>query len=644
MRFLTLVVALFVVAMISQVTDVAQNSASVVEADTGVRFMVVDAATGRSDVTVGPEGQARIKIIAEGAQAIAGAQFHMIFAPSMIRVNASSVLPGNLGTGSLFEHNVDNAQGRLSIAFARPSPVGAHSFTVAEAELTVNVAAGECTLLSIHELIVVNGSVPPAQVPATVSDGSVCNRVSKPVELSIVTVDGGNAAVDVPSGGSVKMKLIADNARLLAGIQAVVKFDPTVVNIPQGGVVIGPLLSGFASAFNVDNSHGELSLALANAQSLGAESAVIAEIEFRVLRNASACTSLSLENVIVGDGSIPSKPLRTQLREGLICVAESGGAPVEFKPTRVLASPGHVFKLDLWTNVPPTQEVTGVEVYIKFNPELLTVVNPITRVPTTHIQSTLEDLPIVLANTVDNLEGTFVYSAGTLAKPHPRGALKFASVTFNVNSAAPLDVNTQVRFKFAPGETTKVSVGGFTIPGTHRDATVEINAGLTGRVRLEGASRPIEGFEAPVTVKFYAPGVPLDRLDAVTPLRTIERETAPVQTPDGLAAEFFMPGAPLGRFDVTIDSVHTLMNIVRGVEIGSETRILDFGTLVEGDADDSGVIDILDFTLLAQGFLKCEGKTGFDARTDFDRSGCVNILDFTLFAQNFLRASPILVR
>ena len=182
MRFLTLVVALFVVAMISQVTDVAQNSASVVEADTGVRFMVVDAATGRSDVTVGPEGQARVKIIAEGAQAIAGAQFHMTFAPSMIRVNASSVLPGNLGTGSLFEHNVDNAQGRLSIAFARPSPVGAHSFTVAEAELTVNVAAGECTLLSIHELIVVNGSVPPAQVPATVSDGSVCNRVSKPVE------------------------------------------------------------------------------------------------------------------------------------------------------------------------------------------------------------------------------------------------------------------------------------------------------------------------------------------------------------------------------------------------------------------------------------------------------------------------------
>lgn len=644
MKLLTLVLALLILVTVSQVTGVAQNLTPVAEADTGVRFMVVDAASGLSDVTVGPGGQAHVKIIADGASSIAGAQFHLAFAPSIIQVIADSVRPGILGDGVLFQHHIDNAQGRLSIAFVRPDPVGEQTFTVAEAILTVNIAAGKCALLSIRDLIAVDGSIPPAQVSAAVIDGSVCMGVSEPVKLSIVTVDEGHAEVDVPRGASVKMKLIAENAGPLAGIQAVVKFDSTVVNIPQGGVTFGPLLTGIVSAINVDNDHGELRLAAASSQSLGVDSAVIAEIEFSVLQHASNCTSLSLEDVIVGDGSIPSKPLQTELRTGLICVVEPGGAPVEFRPARVLASPGHVFELDLWTNTPLTQEVTGVEVYVKFDPELLTIVNPVTHVPVKQIQSSLEVLPIVLANQVNNAEGTFVYSAGTLATPNPKGALKFASVTFNVNSNAPLDVTTLVQFRFAPGETTKVSVGGFTIPGTHKNATIEINSGLTGRVWLQGASRPLEGFEVPVTVRFYNPGVRVDRLDSTVPLRTFERITAPVETPNGLAAEFFMSGVPLGSFDVTIDSEHTLMNLLRNVEIGSETRILNLGTLIEGDANDSGVIDILDFTLLAQAFLKCEGKIGYDARTDFDRSGCVNILDFTLFAQNFLRASPILVR
>jgi hypothetical protein len=148
----------------------------------------------------------------------------------------------------------------------------------------------------------------------------------------------------------------------------------------------------------------------------------------------------------------------------------------------------------------------------------------------------------------------------------------------------------------------------------------------------------------PVIVKFYAAGVHIDHLNTMIPLRTFEKETAVAQTQLGLSAEFFMSGVPLGKFDVTIDSEHTLMNMIRNVEISPDTRTLDFGVLAEGDADDDGVIDILDFTLLAQDFLKCENDVGFDERTDFDRSRCVNILDFTLFAQNFLRASPIPVR
>ena len=96
----------------------------------------------------------------------------------------------------------------------------------------------------------------------------------------------------------------------------------------------------------------------------------------------------------------------------------------------------------------------------------------------------------------------------------------------------------------------------------------------------------------------------------------------------------------LASFDVTIDSEHALANVLRNVQVQASTKTLFFGTLLEGDANDSGVVDILDFTLLAQAFLTCDGDSRYDSSTDFDRSGCVNILDFTLFAKNFLKASP----
>ncbi|MDP6716395.1 MAG: cohesin domain-containing protein [SAR202 cluster bacterium] len=639
-----LVIALSILMATAMASDVIHESRRVLEADTNVGFMVVDAVSGQPTVSVGPNGQARVKIVADGARSIAGAQFDVAFDPTVIRVNASSVQPGSLGAGVFFQHKVDNTQGRLYVAFARPDAVGRETFTVVEADLTVDRAVSGCFPISIRNLIAVNGSAPPAQVAATAVGGSVCPRETEPVELSVVAADQGRAEVDVPRGGAVKMQLVANNAGRLAGIQAIIDFDQNVVNVHPGGVVVGPLLSGFVSEINVDNLNGKVLLVAANAQSLGVASVVVADIEFRALPTASRCTGVSLQDVIVGDGSIPSKRLQTDVNHARICVAESDGAPVEFKPARILASPGHDFKLDLWTNTPSTQEVTGVEIHAEFDPELLTVVNPVTRVPSKQIQSHLEDLPIVLANSVNNEAGTIVFSSGTLSKPNPVGALKFASVTFTVNSVASLDVETQVKFTFQTGETTKVSVGGSTVSGTHRDATVEIGSGLLGSVWLEGTSRPLEGFEVPVTVKFYNPGVRLDRLDAIEPLRVFETWTAPAHTPAGLRAEFFMPGVPLGRLDVTIDSEHTLMNIIRGVQITSRSKTVDLGTLIEGDADDNGVIDILDFTLLAQAFLKCEGIVRYDAATDFDRTGCVNILDFTLFSENFLKSSPILIQ
>lgn len=443
---------------------------------------------------------------------------------------------------------------------------------------------------------------------------------------------------DVRQGDTATMKLVIDNANAVAGIQVKLKFNPTMLSVPPGGVTIGSIPPGFIFASNVDNGAGIVSIIVAGTVGIAPQKLVVAEVEFGLILGAQDCSEILLQEVVVGDTMDPPGNLQVDLANGQVCVDESQDAPVEFKPTRVLASPGHAFRLDMWTNVTDSQAVTGVEAYVSFDPALLTVVDPISLNPVVQIQPALGQLAITLANNVDNATGRIVYSAGTLTQPNPTGAFKFASITFKVDANSPLDIATAVRFDFSGGTVTKVSVDGSAIVGTHNDATVEINSGVIGRINLEGTARPSGGFEIPVTVKFFDPGA---NVKADTPISTFDTVTAPAQTPDGLVAEFFLTGVPTGNFDVTIDSEHTLENVLRNVQVQPDTKILSFGTLLEGDTDDSGVVDILDFTSLAQAFLSCEGDGRFDSRTDFDRTGCVNILDFTLFAKNFLKASPV---
>jgi hypothetical protein len=110
------------------------------------------------------------------------------------------------------------------------------------------------------------------------------------------------------------------------------------------------------------------------------------------------------------------------------------------------------------------------------------------------------------------------------------------------------------------------------------------------------------------------------------------------------AAEF-QCSAVTGTFDIVVDSDHTLANIRHRVQLPdpSTSGIVDFGVLSEGDANDDGIVNITDFTILVPSFGTCTNGTGFDRRSDFDRNGCVNILDFTLLSNSFLMLEPVSV-
>ena len=78
-----------------------------------------------------------------------------------------------------------------------------------------------------------------------------------------------------------------------------------------------------------------------------------------------------------------------------------------------------------------------------------------------------------------------------------------------------------------------------------------------------------------------------------------------------------------------------MSRLVEDVVIDSATINVDFGTLLEGDCDDSDVVDIDDFGILADAFASVPASANWDERADLNNNGVVNIYDFGLLADNF---------
>jgi hypothetical protein len=122
-----------------------------------------------------------------------------------------------------------------------------------------------------------------------------------------------------------------------------------------------------------------------------------------------------------------------------------------------------------------------------------------------------------------------------------------------------------------------------------------------------------------------------------TPTVNIENISTATKT---VTFTFVLP-LTAGGYDFTLSSPHTLTNVTRCGQLTGSDDTVDFDTLLEGDSNDDGIINAIDFSILAGSFLKADGDEAFDERADFDRTGIVNALDFSLLAANFLRPSPI---
>ena len=104
------------------------------------------------------------------------------------------------------------------------------------------------------------------------------------------------------------------------------------------------------------------------------------------------------------------------------------------------------------------------------------------------------------------------------------------------------------------------------------------------------------------------------------------------------SGRFDVSNIPPGNYDVRIKGSHTLANFKRNIILRSGLHTIDFGTLLEGDANDDNAVTILDYSILRTAYGTVRGQPGYDERADFNQDGAITILDYSLLRTNYGRA------
>jgi Leucine-rich repeat (LRR) protein len=289
----------------------------------------------------------------------------------------------------------------------------------------------------------------------------------------------------------------------------------------------------------------------------------------------------------------------------------SGSVVLSVEPPESNVSIGQEFEVNIIVKA-GTQQINGASAYLDFDPTYLQVVS---MTPADHLDQ-------ILDNVFDNGAGHIDFAAGKLTSPYPTG--NFELVTIRLKAKAEIS-STTLSFVFNQPRRTNATFGGESVFDHAEDGVVHISAGalVKGSVELQGREskpKPDPSWETDVYVSFTVPSETEPRYSfETTTNQNGEFEVGPIDPAD---------------YEMRVKGTHTLQNQVT-VSLAPGENNENAGELLEGDANDDNCVTILDFSILADTFSKCEGDTGFDHRADFNQDNCVTIPDFSLLATNF---------
>ncbi|PZC45477.1 MAG: N-acetylneuraminic acid mutarotase [Chloroflexi bacterium] len=520
--------------------------------------------------------------------------------------------------------------------------------TLESGELREFKVTNDCTELDLatYTAYIKISSDDPEDDPIWVSVTLVCEK-ARTVYISLLP-----AETDAVVGETFSLNIVvhaADPAQQVAAVDSFVDFDTSMATVDQ----IVPDTSTLPVTLNnsVDNEVGQADYSGVTFSTAPSGIFRIATVEATCLAEGTIEFSFSTEGTRTTEAALAGESvLGNTFGATVECDID---APLKLDPLDTVSFAGGTFTLGLWVTAADSDSVSAVDAFINFDSGLLQVVDADESRDGVQISPDFSELDMSLANAANNEAGEITFNTNKLVGPFPAGTFRIAEITFRVNEGIDFEsladeITAAIEFSFESPRQSVVAFEGDAVPGASQNATVTIKSGLlvTGTVKLQGGSRDWEGYEIPYVLNVFpcdttfgaGTGFSTDIAALLaTPTVNIENISTATKT---VTFTFVLP-LTAGGYDFTLSSPHTLTNVTRCGQLTGSDDTVDFDTLLEGDSNDDGIINAIDFSILAGSFLKADGDEAFDERADFDRTGIVNALDFSLLAANFLRPSPI---
>jgi len=92
---------------------------------------------------------------------------------------------------------------------------------------------------------------------------------------------------------------------------------------------------------------------------------------------------------------------------------------------------------------------------------------------------------------------------------------------------------------------------------------------------------------------------------------------------------------PLGTYNIRTKGPRNLAVCGSVTLIGDPATSVDAGVQPGGDANDTNIVNAVDYNMMRGAFGTGYGQSNYDARADFDNNDVVNTTDFNLIRANF---------